>query len=157
MLTWHLFRQKLKFQFFGYIIKFSPLICWLRSETVVFTCSQTVPLKNIHIHNLSLLNFVFIVVFDVEAVPENTKLAILERLESQSYFARFSTMVGVDQEIGNFLEENFVWFYKNRDFIYVKERVPLEMGGSFAKQNIVLYCLSQSFKCWRMFWVWCFF
>ena len=107
MLTWHLFRQKLKFQFFGYI-KFSPVICWLRSETVVFTCSQTVPLKNIHIHNLSLLNFVFIVVFDVEAVPENTKLAILERLESQSYFARLPTMVGVDQEIGNFLEENFV-------------------------------------------------
>ena len=66
------------------------------------------PLKNIHIHNLSLLNFVFIVVFDVEAVPENTKLAILERLESQSYFARLPTMVGVDQEIGNFLEENFV-------------------------------------------------
>ena len=108
MLTWHLFRQKLKFQFFRYIIKFSPVICWLRSETVVFTCSQTMPLKNIHIHNLSLLNFVFSVVFDVEAVPENTKLAILERLESQSYFARLPTMVGVDQEIGNFLEENFV-------------------------------------------------
>ena len=35
-------------------------------------------------HSLSLLNFVFIVVFDVEAVPENAKLAILDRLESQS-------------------------------------------------------------------------
>ena len=29
-------------------------------------------------HRLDLLNFVYIVVFDVKAVPENTKLAILE-------------------------------------------------------------------------------
>ena len=33
--------------------------------------------KNIHIHYLDLLNFVYIVVFNVETVPKSAKLAIL--------------------------------------------------------------------------------
>ena len=37
-------------------------------------------LKNIHVHTLNLLNFVYIVVFDVEIAIENAKLVILERL-----------------------------------------------------------------------------
>ena len=36
-------------------------------------------LKNLHIHSLHLLNFVYILLFDVEAAPENAKLAVLER------------------------------------------------------------------------------
>ena len=44
-------------------------------------------LKYIYIHGLNLLNFVGIVVFDVETSLENAKLAILEGLEFQIFFA----------------------------------------------------------------------
>ena len=44
-------------------------------------------LKTIHIHNLDLLNFVYIVVFDVKTASENAKLVILERLELQIFYA----------------------------------------------------------------------
>ena len=38
-------------------------------------------LKNIYVHSLNFLNFVYIVVFDVETVLKNAKLAIIEQLE----------------------------------------------------------------------------
>ena len=38
-------------------------------------------LKNIHRHSLDLLNFLYIVMFDVKTALESAKLAILERLE----------------------------------------------------------------------------
>ena len=38
-------------------------------------------LKNIDMHRLNLLNFIYIVVFDVKATLENAKLAILQLLE----------------------------------------------------------------------------
>ena len=37
-------------------------------------------LKNIYIHNLKLLNLIYIVVFDVETALENVKVAIQEWL-----------------------------------------------------------------------------
>ena len=43
-------------------------------------------IKKIHMHNLYLLKFVYIVVFDVEAALENAKLTILERLELETFF-----------------------------------------------------------------------
>ena len=51
-------------------------------------------LKNINMYSLNFLNFVYIgvfdvettLVFDVETTLENTKLAILERLELDIFF-----------------------------------------------------------------------
>ena len=43
-----------------------------------FRMSSNMLLKNIQIYSLNLLSFVYIVVFDVETVLENIKLAILE-------------------------------------------------------------------------------
>ena len=56
-------------------------------------------LKNIHVHSLNLLNFDYLVVFDIEAALENSKLAILERIELQ--------------------QENCSVFYKNQILVYV--------------------------------------
>ena len=44
-------------------------------------------LKNIDMYRLNLLNFIYIVVFDVKATLENAKLAILQRLELWIFFA----------------------------------------------------------------------
>ena len=41
-------------------------------------------LKYIHVFNLNLLNFVYIVAFDVKRALKNAKLGILERLELKS-------------------------------------------------------------------------
>lgn len=42
-------------------------------------------LKNIHMHSLNLLSFIFLVVFDIEIVLENAKIAIQEQLELQLF------------------------------------------------------------------------
>ena len=69
-------------------------------------------LKSIHIS----LNFVYTVVFDVETVPYNAKLAILEWLELQIFFTPSQPMLW--GRLGTFPQEIFVVFYKNRDAIY---------------------------------------
>ena len=43
-------------------------------------------IKKIQMHNLYLLKFVCIVHFGVEAVLENAKLDVLERLELKTFF-----------------------------------------------------------------------
>ena len=43
--------------------------------------------KNVYLHSLNLINFVYAAVFDVNAALENAKLAILERLELRIFFA----------------------------------------------------------------------
>ena len=48
--------------------------------------------KNMQVHILSLLNFVYIFVFDVETALQNAKLAILEQLELKKLLP--STMEG---------------------------------------------------------------
>ena len=42
-------------------------------------------LKNIHMHSLNFISFIFLVVFDIEIVLENAKIAILEQLELQLF------------------------------------------------------------------------
>ena len=42
-------------------------------------------LENINIHRLNLLNFVYVVVIDVEAAIENVRLVLLELLELQIF------------------------------------------------------------------------
>ena len=54
-----------------------------------FRCGQTYIIQNIHILNLILLCFVFIGMFDVDTPPENAKLAILEQLRFQVFFAPY--------------------------------------------------------------------
>ena len=49
------------------------------AEKVVFRCVKCLLLKNICIHSLDLLDFVYIV-FDLETAPGNDKLTILEKL-----------------------------------------------------------------------------
>ena len=44
-------------------------------------------LKNIYVHSLNFLNFVYIVVFDVETVLKNAKLAIIEQLELKFFLS----------------------------------------------------------------------
>ena len=44
-------------------------------------------LKNVHIHSLNLLNFVCIILFNIETALENAKLAIIEQLQLQIFFA----------------------------------------------------------------------
>ena len=42
-------------------------------------------LKNIHMHSLNFISFIFLVVFDIEIVLENAKTAIQEQLELQLF------------------------------------------------------------------------
>ena len=44
-------------------------------------------MKNINIRSLNLLNFDYIVVFDVETAIETPILVVLERLELQMFFS----------------------------------------------------------------------
>ena len=44
-------------------------------------------LKNIYVHSLNFLNFVYIVVFDVETVLKNAKLAIIKKKEFKFFFS----------------------------------------------------------------------
>ena len=48
-----------------------------------------------------MLNFAYVVAFDVEATQEDAKLAILEQLECQFLFVPTASpaMVGADQEV----------------------------------------------------------
>ena len=43
-------------------------------------------LKNIPVHSLNLLNFVCIIVFNIETALENAKLVIIEQLQLQIFF-----------------------------------------------------------------------
>ena len=67
---------------FVYILTFSPLFSDANySQTKLFPgVFKRILLKNIHVHSLNLLKFVFIM-FNVETVVENAKLAILKLLE----------------------------------------------------------------------------
>ena len=67
---------------FLYILKFSPLFSDANySQKKLFPgVFKRILLKNIHVHSLNLLKFVFIM-FNVETVVENAKLAILKLLE----------------------------------------------------------------------------
>ena len=62
-------------------------------------------MKNIHIHSLNLLSFVYIVVSDAKAALENAKLAILERLELHIFFVHSHPWWESDEKI-------FRWFTK---------------------------------------------
>ena len=44
-------------------------------------------LRNIHIHSLNLLNFIYIDAFDIQIILENAKSMVQERLELQIFFA----------------------------------------------------------------------
>ena len=55
-------------------------------------------LKNIHLHSVNLLNFVYNV-FDIEIALENAKWAILERLEWQFFLALPQVWLGAEFEI----------------------------------------------------------
>ena len=73
--------------------------------------------ENIHTH-IWTVNFVYTVVFDVETASKNVKLAILERLELQIFYAQ--PYHGVwDWEIGMFpSKKSFTVFYKNQNAIF---------------------------------------
>ena len=62
-------------------------------------------MKNIHIHSLNLLSFVYIVVSDAKAALKNAKLAILERLELHIFFVHSHPWWELDEKI-------FRWFTK---------------------------------------------
>lgn len=51
-------------------------------------------LKNIYMHSLSLLDFVYLAVFDVVKLLKNTKFAISEQLELQILFTPFQLWWG---------------------------------------------------------------
>ena len=67
---------------FVYILKFSPLFSDANysQKKLLPGVFKRILLKNIHVHSLNLLKFVFIM-FNVETVVENAKLAILKLLE----------------------------------------------------------------------------
>ena len=71
---------------FVYILKFSPLFSDANySQKKLFSdVFKRILLKNIHVYSLNLLKFVFIM-FNVETVAENAKLAILKLLELQIF------------------------------------------------------------------------
>ena len=68
-------------------------------------------LKNIHVHSLYLLRFVYVVVFNVKAAKENVRLVILEWL-MQISFAPYQPDWGSDQYI--FLRKIFWYFTKTK-------------------------------------------
>ena len=76
-------------------------------------------LNFVYVHSLNLLNFVYLVVFDVETVLKNAKLAILQRLELQGFFAFSKPRQGCTLCI--FPQENFPVFCRNENVIYVRE------------------------------------
>ena len=55
-------------------------LCQVSLEKVVFRCAQTYVTEKYSSHRLNLLNFVRIVMFDLESALENAKLAILEQI-----------------------------------------------------------------------------
>ena len=63
--------------------------------------------KNIGRHSLNLLNFVYIVVFDIEIALEDTKLAPPEGQDWQIFFPISRPWWG---QIKNFHQENF-WYF----------------------------------------------
>lgn len=67
-------------------------------------------LKNSYIRSLNLLNFIRIVVFDVETAPKNAKSVLLERLQWQIVFA--SSQSWGRGRLGNFPQQNFLVFKK---------------------------------------------
>lgn len=79
-------------------------------------------LKSIHLHSLNVICFVYVVVLDVKTALDNSKLAILERLELQIFCAS-SQQWWWDggrrgYKLGNFLEEHFLVFCKKQNVIY---------------------------------------
>ena len=69
-----------------YILKFCRVFSFPDEVRKISNVVNHMLLKNIHIHSLNFLNFVYISVFDVETALENAKLAILERLELDIFF-----------------------------------------------------------------------
>ena len=80
---------------FVYILKFSPLFSDANySQKKLFSdVFKRILLKNIHVYSLNLLKFVFIM-FNVETVAENAKLAILKLLELQIFLVSSTHDVG---------------------------------------------------------------
>lgn len=66
-------------------------------------------IKKIQMHNLYLLKFVCIVHFGVEAVLENAKLDVLERLELKTFFTPSQPWPG---KARSFLSGKFFGIYK---------------------------------------------
>ena len=80
---------------FVYILKFSPLFSDANysQKKLLPGVFKRILLKNIHVHSLNLLKFVFIM-FNVETVAENAKLAILKLLELQIFLVSSTHDVG---------------------------------------------------------------
>ena len=80
---------------FVYILKFSPLFSDANySQKKLFSgVFKRILLKNIHVYSLNFLKFVFIM-FNVETVAENAKLAILKLLELQIFLVSSTHDVG---------------------------------------------------------------
>ena len=63
-----------------------PVFCITPLQTLWSDVVRHMSLKNVRIHGLNLLNFVYVAVFDVEIAVENAKLAILQKIELQTLF-----------------------------------------------------------------------
>ena len=61
------------------MLKFSPVYSFTNyvQKTLFLDMAKQKLLKNIHMHNFNLLNFVHIVVFDVETALKNAKTVVL--------------------------------------------------------------------------------
>ena len=73
-------------------------------------------LKNINVHSLNLLNFVCIVVFDVETAIQNAKLIILERLVLKIMSGLFIRFLNSVHSFG----ENFLFLLNLSFVIFMK-------------------------------------
>ena len=71
------------------------------------------PLQNIHVHSLTLLIFLYYIIFDVERALENAKLLMLDRLQLKNFFSPFPLMVGAGGRSRIFFQQNIPVFYKN--------------------------------------------
>lgn len=83
---------KPEFRIFMYILKFSVIFftegrksCF--QNLCYWEISTCMLLRNIHIHSLNLLNFIYIDAFDIQIILENAKSMVQERLELQIFFA----------------------------------------------------------------------
>ena len=105
-------------------------------------------LKDIQIHSVKVLNFIYIVVIDVETALESAKVSITEQLELKIFFTLSQCSLPTTQlaiacsklttetlflllslsrlmpaghgggRLGNFSQENFSVFYQNQNVVH---------------------------------------
>lgn len=79
--------QKSQFQFFMFII------LMIKVTKRCFQKWSNTLLKNIYVHSLNLLNFVHIVVVDVETTLEVAKLVIVGRFNKLEQISNFAALI----------------------------------------------------------------